>query len=712
MEAAQRLFGFTALRPGQVETTALVLRGEDVLAILPTGGGKSLCYYLPALLAESGVTLVISPLIALMKDQVDSLPDHLRERAVTINSALEADEVRRRLEQVAAGAYRLVYAAPERLRQPPFLHTLRRAGVNRLVIDEAHCLSVWGHDFRPDYLYIGAAREALGRPPLLALTATAPPRVCRDIVQHLGEMRVLAGDVTRPNLRLSVFYAANTDDKLRYLLAFCRLYTRAGKGSGIVYAGTRARCESLAALLRQEGMAAVHYHAGMDDRAQVQDDFMQRDVAAGRANIVVATIAFGMGIDKPDTRFIVHFAPPASLEAYAQEAGRAGRDGLPAECLLMCTAADRATLAEWADRELLPVEFLRRVYAAVRRRLHGQPWRTVAAADLETELSAEGTSVRVALNLLEEAGLLRRGADLPRRATAQLTAALPDDAPDGLADFCRAASLKPGQTRALDLCAVARDLSLAPDDLEPRLLAWADTGWLTYVPTGRDFSLALCQPPADAAERVAALLERHATLQTQRVGEIIAYAQTEGCRHGYLNTYLGGRATAHCDVCDNCGVRTPVLAESLPDARQQFVCILRALAETRGLGRTTLARLLHGDARATDHVRENSCFGALAFRSKAALMQMIDLLVDEGLVNARTLNNGGVVLEITAAGRYARRNPALLDDLLAKQQRVLRHTTLEEPTLEDPAPPKPTLRAVLGNILHYAKTIVESGSRE
>jgi len=702
LEAARCLFGFAALRPGQVETIAPVLRGEDVLAILPTGGGKSLCYYLPALLAESGVTLVISPLIALMKDQVDSLPDHLRERAVTINSALEAGEVRRRLEQVAAGGYRLVYAAPERLRQPPFLHTLRRAGVNRLVIDEAHCLSVWGHDFRPDYLYIGAAREALGRPPLLALTATAPPRVRRDIVQHLGALRVLAGDVTRPNLRLSVFYAANTDDKRRYLLAFCRTYTRAGKGSGIVYAGTRARCESLAALLRQEGMDAVHYHARMDDRAQVQDDFM-----AGRADIVVATVAFGMGIDKPDTRFIVHFAPPASLEAYAQEAGRAGRDGLPAECLLMCTAADRATLAERAGQELLPVEFLRRVYAAVRRRLRDQPWGTMAAADLETELSAEGTSVRVALSLLEEAGLLRRGADLPRRATARLTATLPDDAPEGLADFCRAAFLKPGQTRALDLCTVARDLALTPDELEPRLLAWADAGWLTYAPTGRDLSLTLRQPPADAPERVAALLERHATLQTQRVDEIVAYAQTEGCRHGYLNAYLGGRATARCDVCDNCGIRAPVLAESLPDAREQFVCILRALAETRGLGRTALARLLHGDARTADRARDNSCFGALAFRSKAALMQMIDLLVDDGLVSARTLNNGGVVFEITSAGRYARRNPALLDDLLAKQQRVLRHATLDEPAPEDPDPPKPTVRTILGNILHYAKTIVE-----
>jgi len=312
-DAVRRLFGFEALLPGQLETIACVLRGENVLTVLPTGGGKSLCYQLPALLAERGTTLVISPLIALMKDQVDSLPPGLRGRATTINSSLERDALRHRLEQVTDGGYRLLYAAPERLRQPTFLHALRRAGVNRLVIDEAHCVSVWGHDFRPDYLTIGRARWALGDPPLLAMTATAPPRVRRDIIRHLsdhaGDMRIIAGDVTRPNLQLEVFYARDSDDKLRRLLAFCK----SEPGSGIVYAGTRARCEELAALLRSHGVNAGHYHAGIPNRAEVQDDFM-----AGRTRVVVATIAFGLGIDKADIRFIVHFVPSNSLEAYYQ----------------------------------------------------------------------------------------------------------------------------------------------------------------------------------------------------------------------------------------------------------------------------------------------------------------------------------------------------------------------------------------------------------
>ena len=299
-----------------------------------------------------------------MKDQLDSLPSGLRRRATTLNSSLQGDELRARLERVTAGAYRLVYAAPERLRQPPFLHALRRAGLNRLVIDEAHCVSLWGHDFRPDYLYIAQAREALGHPPLLAMTATAPTRVRRDILQRLGDMRVIAGDVTRPNLHLEVFHARNADEKLSYLVNFCQ----AQPGSGIVYGGTRARCEELAALLRQQGVSAAHYHAGLTDRDRVQDDFM-----AGRVRVVVATVAFGLGIDKPDIRFIVHIVPPPSLEAYYQEAGRAGRDGLPARCLLMYATSDRATLTRRARQDVIPVEFLRQVYKAVKTRLKDAP---------------------------------------------------------------------------------------------------------------------------------------------------------------------------------------------------------------------------------------------------------------------------------------------------------------------------------------------------
>ncbi|MFP4394390.1 MAG: RecQ family ATP-dependent DNA helicase [Anaerolineales bacterium] len=664
-EAARRFFGFTELLPGQVETMACVLRQEDVLTILPTGGGKSLCYQLPALLAESGVTLVISPLIALMKDQVDSLPDDLKSRATTINSSLGGDELRHRLEQAQNGAYRLLYAAPERLRQPAFLHTMRRAGINYLVVDEAHCVSAWGHDFRPDYLALGQAREALGNPPLLAMTATAPPRVRQDIIQHLNgkagsDVRIVAGDVTRPNLQLEVFHARDLDAKLRRLLAFCR----ATEGSGIVYAGTRARCERLAALLQRYGIDAAHYHAGIHNRHAVQDAFM-----SGRVRVVVATIAFGLGIDKPDIRFIVHFMPPSSLEAYYQEAGRAGRDGLPARCLLMYAATDRGALTRRTHRDTLPVEFLRQVYAAVQGRVGAEGWGRVALGDLERDLRTDNdVRIRVALSLLEEAALLHRGPDIPR--AAQLCLANADEEAMETHDarllaFCRAARLRPEQWLTVDLAEAAREAQLSLETLESQLLTWADAGWLSHRFSGRDLYVALLPPPKDAAARVAALLERYETIQAQHIAEITAYARTIRCRHGYLNAYLGGRAIEKCPACDNC-IETPrATMDDLPDTREQLLAILQCLAATQwGWGRRNLSRILRGDDDAPGRARRHETFGALAFRSATAIRHLAERLEHAGFIHPLQLDHGGVVLQITATGRAALQNPAQLDALV------------------------------------------------
>jgi len=664
-DATTGLFGFDTLLPGQLETIACVLRGEDVLSILPTGGGKSLCYQLPALLAQHGTTLVISPLIALMKDQVDSLPTDLRRWAINIDYSVESCERDRRLEQCAAGAYRLVYAAPERLRQPPFLHALRRVGVNRLVVDEAHCVSMWGHDFRPDYLAIGRARQGLGNPPLLAMTATAPPRVRRDILHHLGQLRIIAGDVTRPNLRLEVFYARNADDKLRRLLAFCR----AEPGSGIVYAGTRVRCEELAALLRRHGVVAGHYHAGTSDRARVQDDFM-----ADRIRVVVATVAFGLGIDKPDIRFIIHFAPPPSLEAYYQEAGRAGRDGLSARCLLMYAPSDRPTLTRRAREDVLTTDFLRAVYAAVKDHLDGHSSGRVAAADLERDLQADDTRVRVALSLLEEVGLLRRGPDLPRAAVVCLMASdVPMNQPD-LAAFCGVARLRPGQPLTLDLADVAARAELPLEESELRVLEWAAAGWLNYRSAGRDLLLQLLPPPQDAAERVATLLERHETIQVQRVDEIATYAHMQHCRHGHLNAYLGGRKIERCTGCDNCVEVAPPLDADLPDEQEQLLTILHCVsAAPWSWGRASLVRILRGDDRGRPRARplhqkarDHVAFGALAFRSSRALETMLDRLESGGFLRARRLSHGGVVLDLTRAGKAALQQPVALGSVLSR----------------------------------------------
>jgi ATP-dependent DNA helicase RecQ len=681
--AVQQLFGFDSLLPGQLETMACVLRGEDVLTILPTGGGKSLCYQLPAMLAEGihpelaerGTTLVISPLIALMKDQIDSLPRKVRQRATTINSTLDGDELRRRMDRVADGVYRLVYAAPERLRQPPFLHALRRAGVERLVIDEAHCVSMWGHDFRPDYLIIGRTREALGDPPLLAMTATAPTRVRRDVLERLRSPqssadgpRIVAGDVTRVNLQLEVFKARGNDDKLRRLLAVCQ----AEAGSGIVYADTRARCERLAALLRRHDVNAAHYHAGIADRHRVQDDFM-----SGRTRVVVATIAFGLGIDKPDIRFVVHFFPPASLEAYYQEAGRAGRDGLPARCVLMMSSYDKALLTRRMRRDVLPVDFLRQVYAAVKLRLNGRSAGRVTVADLGRDLRADDTRVRVAISLLEEARLLLRGPDLPRAALVRLSAVCRDGAfPEDLASFRRSARLRPQQWLTLDLAEVAPRAGIALADIEQKVLAWEDAGWLMYRPSGRDLLVELVTSSEDAGERVEALRERHETVQIQRVDEIVAYARTKHCRHGHLNAYLGGRTLERCDACDNCVAVAPPPDPDLPDEQTQLLTILRCVENAPwSWGRYTLTRILRGDDKVRDgrhSLHEKACaqaeFGALSFRSTTAVRRMVEGLEHAGFLEPRQLEHGGVVLDLTGRGRAALEDPSALAELVAPKE--------------------------------------------
>ncbi len=331
-ELAER-FGHRAFRPGQREVVESVLRGDDVVAVMPTGGGKSLCYQLPALLLE-GLTLVVSPLIALMKDQVDALA--ARGHAATfVNSSVDAGEQAARLRDCALGRVRLLYIAPERLASQRFLDAVTAMQVVRLAIDEAHCISQWGHDFRPDYARLGELRELLGSPPTAAFTATATQRVLRDVVRQLrlSDPRVSVAGFERPNLRLIVRRPSGVAEKFEFL---DEALAEAGTPA-IVYAATRKRVEEVAAHLAQRGVRAAAYHAGLDPaaRVRVQEAFM-----GGRLAAIAATNAFGMGVDKADIRLVVHFDLPGSVEAYYQEAGRAGRDGEPADCVLLYNYAD------------------------------------------------------------------------------------------------------------------------------------------------------------------------------------------------------------------------------------------------------------------------------------------------------------------------------------------------------------------------------------
>ncbi len=325
------VFGFDGFRPGQDDIISAILEGRDVLAIMPTGAGKSLCYQLPALIGN-GLTVVVSPLIALMRDQVAQLTNY-GINAAALNSAADPAEQRRIYDGLRDGDLRLLYLAPERLARPDTVELLRNAGATRLAIDEAHCVSQWGHDFRPEYLALGELRRELGGIQTVAFTATADAATRADIAQRLfdAEPRIFIGGFDRPNLLLAM---AAKNSARKQLLDF--LDVRRGQ-SGVVYCASRNGCEELAEAFNAAGHRSLVYHAGLDKnvREANQDAFLREDGIT-----MVATIAFGMGIDKPDVRFVAHADLPKSIEAYYQEIGRAGRDGLPAETLTLYGLGD------------------------------------------------------------------------------------------------------------------------------------------------------------------------------------------------------------------------------------------------------------------------------------------------------------------------------------------------------------------------------------
>ncbi len=400
-QSLKRLFGFSDFNPGQEEAVTRVLSGEDTLAILATGAGKSLCYQLPAMLLE-GTTLVVSPLIALMKDQLDMLSERGFTDNVALNSTLSEEQEERAMARIASGSVKIVFVTPEKLEDEAFVAILKSIKVPLFVVDEAHCISQWGHDFRPAYLALGQVIVALGRPTVLALTATATPAVREDILVQLGvslETRTIVKGFDRPNLGYEVIRAENEAAKLKALKG---LFERGLDGTGIIYTATIKNALEVQRYLHDQlDLPAAVYHSKLQkyDRVSVHELFMNQSIRA-----VVATNAFGLGIDKSNIRFVVHYDLPGSIEAYTQEAGRAGRDGETSRCILLYRMSDTRVQNYFLTGKYPDIEDVQKIFGTLE--YFGAQSDGVSLADLRKISQLPLTKLKVVLALLKKASFI------------------------------------------------------------------------------------------------------------------------------------------------------------------------------------------------------------------------------------------------------------------------------------------------------------------
>lgn len=594
-DVLSRRFGHRDFRPGQAAIIETVLAGRDVLAVMPTGSGKSLCYQLPAVFRE-GCALVISPLIALMKDQVDALQAQ-GIAATYVNSSLSPREQQERLRACQAGACDLLYIAPERFRSARFVEAIARTRVSLFAIDEAHCISEWGHDFRPDYLRLREAVAQPNPPQVLALTATATVDVQQDILRQLGrpDMQPFVYGFDRPNLVYRVLSLNGQAAKLR---ALQEALAAQRDGSAIVYASTRRAAQEAAAFLQEQGAEVLLYHAGLSDvaRKQAQDAFMERP-----NGLVVATNAFGMGIDKSDVRCVVHFNLPRSLEAYYQEAGRAGRDGAEAQCVLLFSYGD-VRIQEFLVEHNNPTrEVVEHVYELIAGM--GQPGAEVQLSALLRHLGRGSSAMQLAAaaRLLEKAGYIE-----------QLTHfEAGDDPPAGMPNTLVRLVGEPVSRRALVL-----------DD--------------------------------DA-------LRRRRQHELAKIRRMVGYANARQCRRQKILGYFGETwDKPNCAACDHClsataldgGAERPLRA---PSEGEWLVIqkILSCVARMRGrYGRARVVQVLQG-SRAREirdtHLSRLSTYGILKNLPRPMLNAYLDALIGAGCIDI--VGDEYPKLEMTAHGQ-------------------------------------------------------------
>ncbi len=647
----ERVFGFRDFRPGQEGILEAVFSGEDVLVVMPTGGGKSLCYQLPALVLP-GTCLVISPLIALMKDQVDSL--RVRDiPVISVHSLMGMSEQEEVLRKIAEGSYKLIYVSPERLKNTLFISAIRKLPISLIAVDEAHCISEWGHDFRPDYLRIGQALDWLGRPQTIALTATATERVREDIVLQL-RLRAPRQFITgfdRKNLFFEVSPVSNAKEKRSVLES--RLKNT--NGAAIVYAGTRKSVESLVRHFNRQGMEAAAYHAGLEEeeRSQTQEAFLE-----GRTNIIIATNAFGMGIDRSDIRLVVHHQFPGTVEAYYQECGRAGRDGKPSSCLLLFSVEDRRLQEFFIEMSYPGREIVVAVYQTLLQRHEDPIWLTYKEMGLLCYPPVAELAVSSSLKVLEEAGLVHRLNRYENRAELYLKLR-PKEIPGAMSkrssaktsflnilsehysdeELLEGIQFLPGE--------IMGKAGLSKEAFRRMITDLEERGEGTYIPPfrGRGVRLLIRMPLSELPIDFEKLRLRKAN-ELEKLNQMMAYGTSSRCRRTFLLEYFGEyHSSGNCGGCDLCRDQK---RESVDKKEQDdpllAVKILSGVARLKGhFGLGMAVKMLTGSrekAIARFRLNQLSTFGLLHDFAQDQVEKWIQELLSRGFLKQELMVMG------------------------------------------------------------------------
>ncbi|MDG1874497.1 MAG: RecQ family ATP-dependent DNA helicase [Mariniblastus sp.] len=657
-------FGLKSFRPGQQNVIDAILSGKDTLCIMPTGGGKSLCFQLPTI-AREGVTIVISPLIALMKDQVDSLRE-IEIPATFINSSLAPAEQQSRINGMINGEYKLVYIAPERLKSNSFMRAVQKTQVQLLAVDEAHCISQWGHDFRPDYARLGRFRERLGNPQTVAMTATATKFVQDDIARILrldDPARFITG-FARSNLNLNVRSPNGNADKDNQLIQF--LKTR--NGCGIIYASTRKNCEHLVELLKGKIKRKISfYHAGLqpDARRSVQEKFM-----TGEIEVIVATNAFGMGIDKADLRFVVHYNLPGSIEAYYQEAGRAGRDGKPSECLMLYSFQDKFIQEFFIENSYPSRELIKQVYDYLRE-IPGDPIETTLQ-DIKDELGITiGTSgIATCENLLEKAGAIERLDSKQNSAAIRIDSDLPT-----LIDFLpREARTQRHVLKGVERLVgsfrnervlfqtqhLAERLEMKWEAVNRAIKQLVKLPMIDYIPPfrGRAIHVVDRKKPFNQLDIDFGELARRQQAEHDKLQTVIRFATTRRCRQLEILEYFGDPDRQICNNCDNCAAQAkiPVGTARNADANACLYAAQVALSGTARLngkvGKTAIALMLTGSAsKKISRYKKLSTFGLLRPLAQSDVVSLMEFLIQQGFIQQVESTKFRPVAKISPTGK-------------------------------------------------------------